>query len=140
MDHAGDFFLPLILTDIRAMSIRQEKFAKLIQKELAEIFMENRASLFAHAFITISNVTVSPDLGYAKVYLSILQSDKRNELLNNIQQQAKTIRHELAGKIRKQVRVIPELQFFADESLDYVFKMEKIFAELKKKDEDSTGQ
>ncbi len=117
------------------MSIRQEKFAKLIQKELADIFMENRVTLFHHAFITINNVTVSPDLGYAKVFLSIMQTPDKEKMMLHIQAQSKTIRHELAKQIRKQVRIIPELQFLPDDSLDYVFKMEKIFNELKKKDD-----
>jgi len=116
------------------MSIRQEKFARLIQKELAEIFMANRSTLFENAFITVSQVTVSPDLGHAKVMLSIMQAADREALMNLIKLQTKTIRHDLAGRIRKQVRVIPELQFFSDESLDYVFKMEKIFEEIRKND------
>ncbi len=128
------------------MGIRQEKFGKMIQKELADIFLKNRSAMFENAFITVSQVTVSPDLSYAKVFLSFLnlpsgqpvkeQAGVTNkvELLKIINLQAKTIRHELALKIRKQVRVIPELQFFIDDSLDYVFHMEKVFDEIKKKE------
>lgn len=116
------------------MSIRQEKFSKLIQKELAEIFMEHRSSWFSNAFITISGVTISPDLGYAKVLLSFLQTNDKNALMENVLHHQKSIRHELAQRIRKQVRIIPELQFQIDESLDYVFKMEKIFQDLRKKE------
>jgi ribosome-binding factor A len=118
------------------MSIRQEKYGKLLQKELADVFMENRSALFDNAFITISNVTVSPDLGYAKVYLSLLQVKDKEAMMKMINAHGKTIRHELAHKIRKQVRIIPELQFFIDDSLDYVFHMEKVFQEIKKKDEE----
>lgn len=116
------------------MSIRQEKFGKVLQKELADIFQHNRSSMFENAFITVSGVSVSPDLGYAKVYLSFLQVKNKEELLNIITLHSKEIRHELAIKIRKQVRVIPALQFFIDDSLDYVFKMEKVFEEIKKKE------
>lgn len=121
------------------MSIRQEKFGKLIQKELAEVFTQNRSELLNNAFITISTVNVSPDLGYAKVYLSFFntQNQKKEELLRIVELQKVPIRKELAARIRKQVRVIPELQFFIDDSLDYVFKMEKIFNEIKKKDEEN---
>ncbi|MBW7845305.1 MAG: 30S ribosome-binding factor RbfA [Bacteroidia bacterium] len=119
------------------MSIRQEKFARLIQKELAEVFMENRSAMFHNAFITISSVTVSPDLGYAKVYLSFLNEKNKEELLHNIEAHKVPIRRELAARIRKQVRVIPDLQFFIDDSLDYVFKMEQLFAEINKKDKES---
>jgi ribosome-binding factor A len=116
------------------MSIRQEKFGKVIQKELADIFQQNRSALFNNAFITVSKVEVSPDLGYAKVFLSFLNVKDPSELLNVIQFQGKFIRHELALRIRKQVRVIPELNFIYDDSLDYVFHMEKVFKEIKKKD------
>lgn len=118
------------------MSIRQEKFGRLIQKELAEVFTQNRQEWFSNAFITISNVTVSPDLGYAKVYLSFLNTPDKEELLRIIELQTVPIRRELAARIRKQVRIIPELQFFIDDSLDYVFKMEKIFNEIRRKDEE----
>ena len=118
------------------MSIRQEKFGKMIQKELAEIFMQNRSAMFNNAFITVSGVNVSPDLGYAKVYLSFFNEKNKEELLRIIELQNVQIRRELTSRIRKQVRVIPELQFFIDDSLDYVFKMEKLFDEIKKKDQE----
>lgn len=116
------------------MSIRQEKFGKLIQKELAEIFMQHKVALFGNAFITVSNVTMSPDLGYAKVYLSFFNETNKEALLLAIEQQRVVIRKELATRIRKQVRVIPDLQFFIDDSLDYVFKMEQLFNKIKKQD------
>jgi ribosome-binding factor A len=116
------------------MSIRQEKFGKVLQKELADIFQQNRSALFDNAFITVSKVEVSPDLGYAKVFLSFLNVKDTELLLNVVRFQGKHIRHELALKIRKQVRVIPELNFILDDSLDYVFHMEKVFKEIKKKD------
>ncbi len=116
------------------MSIRQEKHGKMLQKELAVIFMENRSEMFNNAFITISGVQVSPDLSYAKVYLSLFNEKNKEELLRTINLQQVLIRKLLAGRIRKQVRVIPELQFFIDDSLDYVFKMEKLFNDINKKD------
>jgi len=116
------------------MSIRQEKYGKVLQKELADIFQQNRSSMFQNAFITISGVSVSPDLGHAKVYLSFLQVKDSKELLALVNLHNKEIRHELALKIRKQARIIPELQFFIDDSLDYVFKMEKVFDAIKDKE------
>jgi ribosome-binding factor A len=118
------------------MSIRQEKFAGVLKEAIAAIFTEHRSALFNNAFITISNVSVSPDLGHAKVYISLLQVADKNEMMNIIQLQNKEIRKLLAERIRKQVRVIPELHFFLDESLDYVFKMEKVFESLKKEKKD----
>lgn len=122
------------------MSIRQEKFGKVIQKELADIFQANRSEMFNNAFITISKVEVSPDLGYAKVFVSLLQSKNSSEMMAILEFQKKAIRHELALKIRKQVRVIPELNFILDDSLDYVFHMEKVFKEIKKKDEEGKSE
>ncbi len=116
------------------MSIRQEKYGKVLQKELADIFQQNRSSMFQNAFITISGVSVSPDLGHAKVYLSFLQVKDSKELLALVNLHSKEIRHELALKIRKQARIIPELQFFIDDSLDYVFKMEKVFDAIKEQE------
>jgi ribosome-binding factor A len=116
------------------MSIRQEKFGKVIQKELADIFQANRSEMFNNAFITISKVEVSPDLGYAKVFVSLLNTQNSAEMMNVLDFQKKAIRHELALKIRKQVRVIPELNFILDDSLDYVFHMEKVLEEIRKKE------
>lgn len=120
------------------MSIRQEKFSSLLQHELATIFTQHRSEMFNQAFITITKVTASPDLSNAKVYLSFLQAPNPQELLNIVNLQSKEIRKILAAKIRKQVRIIPELQFFVDDSLDYVFKMEKVFQELNKAKKDDT--
>jgi ribosome-binding factor A len=119
------------------MSIRQEKFGKVIQKELADIFQQNRSVMFNNAFITISKVEVSPDLGFAKVFVSLLNSKDNDQMMSVLEFQKKAIRHELALKIRKQVRVIPELTFILDDSLDYVFHMEKVFEEIKKKEKPS---
>jgi ribosome-binding factor A len=116
------------------MSIRQEKFGSLLQQELAAIFNQYRSEMFGNAFITISKVMVSPDLGHAKVYISMLQIRDPKEMLNIINLQSKEIRKILAAKIRKQARIVPDIHFFVDDSLDYVFKMEKVFAELKKQD------
>lgn len=120
------------------MSIRQEKFAGLIQQHLAEIF-QKEASSFQNVFITISQVKVSPDLGHAKVYLSFLnypktQAQGKNELMDTINFHAKDLRHKLAQKVKNQVRVVPELQFFLDESLDYVFHMEDVFKRVHEQD------
>lgn len=118
------------------MSIRQEKFSSLLQQELANLFLLHRSDMFNGAFITVTSVSVSPDLGHAKIYLSFLQANDKQELLNVINLQNKEIRKALAQKIRKQVRIIPELHFYIDDSLDYVFKMEKLFEELKRKEKE----
>jgi ribosome-binding factor A len=116
------------------MSIRQEKFAGIIQKYLSEIFLRE-GSTFNNAFITISKVEISPDLGYAKVFLSFLNAPNKLEILKLINLNNKEIRHKLAIKIKNQARIIPELTFFVDESLDYVFHMEEVMKKVKEEDE-----
>ncbi|MGV3541408.1 MAG: 30S ribosome-binding factor RbfA [Rufibacter sp.] len=111
-------------------SKRQQKFARLIQKELAEIFQRNVSHLFQGAYISITDVKVSPDLGVAKVHLSLLLNPNGRDLLNEIKVNSKTIRHELAKRIKNQVRVIPELIFYLDDTAEYAAKMDKIISEL----------
>lgn len=115
-------------------SRRQEKFAKLIQRDLGDIFLQKTNTLFNGNFITISNVTVSPDLGYVKVYLSFFKTENKADIMDVIQLHKKEIRHELAKKVKNQVRKVPELEFYIDDSLDYVEKMENIFKKIHEDD------
>lgn len=119
-------------------SKRQEKFARLIQKDLGEIFQQSSRQWFQGAFITISGVKVSPDLGYARVYLSVFQVKDKNELLDLVRFYGKDIRKQLALRIKNQVRKVPELEFFLDESLDYVMHMEDVFRKIR--EEGSTAE
>jgi ribosome-binding factor A len=119
-------------------SRRQEKFSKLIQRDLGDIFLQKTAALFKGNFITISSVSVSPDLGYAKVYLSFFKTENKTELLDLVQLHKKEIRHELAKKVKNQVRKVPELEFYIDDSLDYVEKMENVFKKIKEEDNSSS--
>ena len=121
------------------MSVRQEKFAGLIQQHLAEILQRHKEYV-SNVFVTVSRVQVSPDLGYAKVYLSLFKAPDKNLLLNTIKLHSKEIRKQLASKIKNQVRVIPELEFFVDDSLDYVFHMEEVFKQINKQDEQNNLQ
>ncbi len=116
------------------MSVRQEKFAGLIQQYLAEIF-QRHPEWVGNQFITISKVEVSPDLGYAKIYLSLFKKGDHSALMNLIQLNSREIRKALATKIRNQARIVPELNFLEDDSLDYVFKMEEILKKVHEEDE-----
>lgn len=111
-------------------SKRQQKFAKLIQKELADVFQRECSHLFPGAYVSVSVVRVSPDLGVAKVYLSMLMGANAKELLQEIKINSKTIRHLLAQRIKKQVRVIPELIFFLDDTAEYAARMDQLFSGL----------
>lgn len=98
---------------------RQAKIARLLQKELSEIFRQQTAKT-RDTLVSISSVRVSPDLSVAKAYLSIFPSEKSAEMLRSITASAKTIRYELAQRVRFQLRKTPELQFYLDDSLDYI--------------------
>lgn len=116
------------------MSVRQEKFSGLIQQHLADIFMRH-PEFVNKEFVTISKVEVSPDLGYAKIYLSMIKVKDRKYLLNLIVLQAPQIRKQLATKIRNQARIVPELNFLIDDSLDYVFKIDELMKRVNEEDE-----
>ncbi|EJF11435.1 MULTISPECIES: 30S ribosome-binding factor RbfA [Pontibacter] len=112
-------------------SKRQQKFSRLIQRELAEIFQREVPHLFGGAYISVSVVRMSPDLGLARVYLSVMNAKDGNEmLLQELRVNTKTIRHLLAQRIKKQVRVIPELVFFLDDTAEYAAKIDKLFSGL----------
>ncbi|MCD4679844.1 MAG: 30S ribosome-binding factor RbfA [Bacteroidales bacterium] len=108
---------------------RQNKISRLIQKDLGEIFRFESINLFKGAMITVTKVLVSPDLSIAKVYLSLFATNDKDELLIKIKRQAKSIRYDLGKKIRNQIRVIPELHFFIDDSLDYIDNIDKLLEE-----------
>lgn len=100
-------------------STRQAKISRLLQKELSEIFRQQTAKTHG-TLVSVSGVRVSPDLSIARVYLSVFPSDKANDIMASINASAKTIRYELAQKVRFQLRKTPELSFYVDDSLDYI--------------------
>lgn len=101
-----------------------------MQKDLGEIFQMASRNLFGGAFITVREVNVSPDLGLARVYLSFFQVDDKEIMLEKVRAHGREIRHELAQRIRHQVRKIPALEFFLDDSLDYAQHMAEVFKRL----------
>lgn len=108
-------------------STRQAKISRLLQKELSEIFRVQTAKTHG-VIVSVSTVRVSPDLSVAKAYLSIFPSEKAPEVLHNITSSSKTIRYELAQKVRFQLRKVPELQFYLDDSLDYLDNIDNLLA------------
>ena len=107
-------------------STRQLKVSRLIQKELGEIFQRETRNLFGNALITVTQVRVSPDLGVAKVYVSLFNVPDTKVLLKLIQENTKEVRMKLSERIKKQVRIIPNLVFFLDDSLDYAMKIDEL--------------
>ncbi len=107
-------------------STRQQKVARLIQKDLGDIFQRMGNTLSQGKMITITTVRVSPDLALAKIYLSIFPSNQNKEMLVHIQNHTKSIRNELGIRIKHQLRIVPELAFFIDDSLDYVQHIDEL--------------
>lgn len=100
-------------------STRQNKISRLIQKELGDIFVrlgkETRSVM-----VSVSVVRVSPDLSIAKAYLSVFPSERGNEVVEHLTQNSKSIRFELGNRLRHQLRIIPDIRFYIDDSLDYI--------------------
>ncbi len=107
-------------------SIRQNKISRLIQKELATYFQAESRNLFRGRMITVTVVRVSPDLSLAKVYLSIYPLNKEEDFVSQVTLHSKAIRNMLGQNIRHQVRVIPELAFYLDDSMDYFERIDKL--------------
>lgn len=106
---------------------RQAKIARLIQKELSEIFRRQTAAL-GNTLVSVSTVRVSPDLSIAKAYLSIFPPERSQEILENIKRQTKTCRYELAQAVKSTLRKCPDLAFYLDDSLDYVENIDRLLA------------
>jgi ribosome-binding factor A len=107
-------------------STRQKKVSRLIQKELADIFLK-RGNEFAHGkLVSITRVRVSPDLSFAKVYISIFPATSQEEVLQSIREHGSKIRFDLGHKVRSQLRIVPDLAYHIDDSLDYIDKIDKL--------------
>ncbi|MDR3129572.1 MAG: 30S ribosome-binding factor RbfA [Tannerellaceae bacterium] len=104
---------------------RLNKVNRLLQKELGILFQEQTQSLKG-TFVSVSTVRVSPDLGLAKVYLSLFPQEKASELMNAIRYNTRTLRYDLGQRIGKQLRKVPELVFFQDDSLDYIEHIDEL--------------
>jgi len=107
-------------------STRQQKVARLIQKEMGQLFQEKSRTVFSGKMITVTTVRMTPDLGLARVYLSIFPLVKEEDFISIIRDQVKMLRHELGNRVRHQIRIIPELVFILDDSLDYMDNIETL--------------
>ena len=104
---------------------RQNKISRLLQKELSEIFLLQTKAM-PGVLVSVSAVRISPDMSIARVYLSVFPSAKAEEIVKNVNDNMKTIRYELGTRVRHQLRIIPELKFFVDDSLDYIEKIDSL--------------
>ena len=107
-------------------SIRQNKVARLIQRYLSEMFQQECKEYTEGAMLSVTAVRVSPDLSYAKIYVSIFPSERVEAVMKSLEEKNKSIRFILGKKVGKQMRIVPELRFFVDDSLDYIDKIDEL--------------
>ncbi|MBD3748057.1 MAG: 30S ribosome-binding factor RbfA [Sphingobacteriales bacterium] len=119
-------------------SKRQQKFARVIQKDLGEIFQREGNTLLPNSMITVTKVRATPDLGIARVFLSFFNSPNQQLALNTIKAHSSEIRYNLGKRIKDQVKGIPQLEFFIDDTSEYVDRMDKIFTRIHKDDEQNS--
>ena len=106
---------------------RQNKIARLIQKELSDIF-QKQTSAMRGVLVSVSACRISPDLSICRAYLSVFPSERATEILENINNNAREVRYELGTRVRHQLRIIPELKFFVDDSLDYIEHIDELLS------------
>lgn len=103
----------------KSPNTRQLKVARELQRDLAEIIRSRGMAAFGGSMVTVSEVRISPDLSVAKVYVSIFPSEKSTEVMHCLEENSKSLRGELGHKVASQLRIVPELDFFLDTTLDY---------------------
>lgn len=104
---------------------RQNRIARLLQKELSLIF-QSQTRMTHGLLVSVTRCRISPDLSVCTAYLSIFPSEKGEETIRNITANERTIRYELGTRVRNQLRIIPELRFFIDDSLDYIERIDQL--------------
>ncbi len=113
------------LSFLTMQETRQNKIARLLQKELSLIFQGQTRSMHG-VMVSVTRTKISPDLSICTAYLSIFPSEQGEEILKNIIKNEKQIRYELGTRVRHQMRIIPELRFFIDDSLDYIERIDEL--------------
>lgn len=110
-------------------STRQQKVSRLLQRELGIYFQQNSNTILQGKMITVTVVRISPDLGVAKVYLSIFPLNPKENPLENIKAHASNIRNHIGRKVKNQLRIVPEFIYYLDDSLDYIEKIDNLLKE-----------
>ena len=119
---------------------RQKQVAGLLNEEMNIIFQRLGLNMINGGMVSISSVKVTPDLHEARFYLSFFQVKDVKDALNRIEERSHDIKRELAGKVRHQLRSIPVLKFFQDDTLDHVFKMEELFKKIEEERKDQSSE
>lgn len=120
-------------------SKRQQKFSKLILKDISDIILKDKMGVFTNTFVTVAEVKMSPDLSVAKIFLSMLLVKDKDAMLSRINDRKGEIRRELGLKIGKQVRIVPQLVFIVDDIEENASKIDKIIDNLDIPESDDEG-
>ena len=104
---------------------RQQKISRLIQKELGDIFQKQTQAMHG-VLVSVSAVRISPDMSIYRAYLSVFPSERSQEIVDNVNNNVRELRYELGTRVRHQLRIIPELKFFIDDSLDYIEHIDEL--------------
>lgn len=123
-------FVAFVYLYLMEESKRQKQVGKLVQQEMSDIFQREGMSIVDGGMISIAKVSVTPDLMEARIYLSLFQVKDSATLLKEIKERTGEWRNLLGQRVKNQLRRVPELQFFIDDTLDYVFKMEEVFKKI----------
>ncbi len=115
---------------------RQKQVGKMIMEELSDIFIREGLNMIDGGMVSISKVSVTPDLLEARVYLSFFQVSDNAALLQNIRERGGELRKLLGIRVKNQLRRVPELIYYADDTLDHVFKMEELFKKINEEREE----
>ena len=119
-------------------SIRQKQVGEIIRRNISVILRDEGSYIYGNALVTATNVVVSPDMGQAKIYLSVYNTEEKQAVILMLEDQITRLRQGLAHRIKKQVRRIPEISFYLDDTLDEMFRLNSLFNKLE--DEDQMGR
>lgn len=112
-------------------SIRQKQTAEVIRRHFGTVLMHEGSYIYGSAFVTVTKVYVTPDISMAKIYLSVYNNDNKQAVIDKISENVYTLKKNLAARIRKHVRRIPEIAFYNDETIDEMYRIDSIFKDLK---------
>src|SRR6478672_4803147 len=116
-------------------SRRQLKMGSVIQKAFAEILSRDGKAIYGKAFVTVTNTKVTPDLSLVRFYISVFNAEDGEAVIRRFNEHKFELKRKLAEKLRHQMRVMPEIEFFRDETLDYAFHMDEVFKKIKADEE-----
>lgn len=111
-------------------SKRQKQVAEQVRRNFSEVLKQEGSYLFSDALVTVTSVKMSPDLGLAKIYLSVYNTDNKQEVVLNMEQESVRLRQALAYRLRKHIRRVPDIAFYLDDTLDEMYRLNALFDKL----------